>query len=242
MRPAPRTDAYGCGFLFCALLLGALHPGPVRATPAVQIHRAEIMSTVIEAHLTGDERGRAAAAAVFAIFRDVDARMSEWKASSPLARVNTEAGGDAVPVPADLLRVVSRGVEIGELTDGAFDISWAALWGVWNFRAEPSEATVPPAARVAERAALVDYHGVVVDEKAGTVALTRKHMKLGLGGIAKGWALDRSAAELHRRGIRNFLLKAGGQIYAGGTNDGESWRVGVRDPRGAPDDFFALSR
>jgi thiamine biosynthesis lipoprotein len=221
-------------------LVSALACVGAHAKAERKVYRAEHMATVIEAHLDDDEAGRAAAAAVFAIFADVDARMSEWKATSPLSAVNERAGGAPVTVPKDLVRVVARGVEIGALTDGAFDVTWAALWGVWDFRAAPGRARVPDAKELARRAALVDYRRVVVDAEKNTVALSQSEMKLGLGGIAKGWALDRAAAELRRRGVRDYLLKAGGQVYAGGANAGRPWRVGVQDPRGTVGDFFAL--
>jgi thiamine biosynthesis lipoprotein len=193
-----------------------------------------------------ERRASEAARAVFRIFRDVDDRMSEWKQSSPLAAVNRAAGGEPVAVPDELRRLLHRALDIARLTDGAFDPTWAALWGLWDFRA--AEPRVPDAEEVARRAALVDWTQVEIDDSAGTVRLSEPGMMLGLGGIAKGWALDRSAKELRRRGVRSFLLTAGGQVMAGGLRDTDGghtaegrrpWRVGIRDPRGRPDDFFA---
>ena len=93
--------------------------------------------------------------------------MSEWKDTSPLSAVNREAGVRPVAVPADLREVIRRGIEIGALTDGAFEISWAALWGLWDFKA--AEPRVPDPADVAARIALVDYRKVVVSDSLGTV-------------------------------------------------------------------------
>jgi thiamine biosynthesis lipoprotein len=64
-------------------------------------------------------------------------------------------------------------------------------------------------------------------------------MQVGLGGLAKGWAVDRAVSELRRRGLRDFLVQAGGDLYAGGTRDGRPWRVGIRDPRGQEGAPFA---
>lgn len=186
-------------------------------------------------------RASEAAHAVFGIFREVDARMSEWKETSPLSAVNRAAGGEPVPVPADLRRVLHRALDVARRTDGAFDPTWAALWGLWDFRA--AEPRVPAAEEIARRAALVDWTRVEIHDSAGTVRLSEPGMMLGLGGIAKGWALDRAAEELRRRGFNSFLLTAGGQVMAGGlrhTVEGRRpWEVGIRDPRGGPDDFFA---
>jgi thiamine biosynthesis lipoprotein len=98
---------------------------------------------------------------------------------------------------------------------------------------------VPAAEAVAARLGLVDFAAVELGE--GTIRLPRAGMKLGLGGIAKGWALDRAKQYLDEHGRRDFLVSGGGQVYAAGHNaDGEPWRVGVRDPDGDVTSTLAL--
>lgn len=176
------------------------------------------------------------AAPVHAVFADVERDLNEWKPGTPLATVNA-AEGAPVQVPAALLDAVERGIALGEATDGAFDITWASLWGLWDFRAEAP--TVPDAAEIDRRRAHIDFRKVVVDRAASTLQLPAG-MTVGLGGIAKGWALDQAARGLRSRGTRDFLLSAGGQVYAAGDKDGQPWRVGIRDPRRGADDFFAI--
>lgn len=200
----------------------------------------EVMATALRVTVPAEPPGigaEAAAESVFEIFRRVDAEMSEWKESSPLSEVNRRAGGEAVVVPAELRRVIRRGLEIGELSGGAFDVTWAALWGLWDFRAPDPE--VPAAEEIARRARLVDYRRVEIDDGAGTVRLPEAGMMIGLGGIAKGYALAESAAALRERGLESFLLVTGGQVHAAGRRGHRPWRVGVRDPRGGPEDSFA---
>jgi thiamine biosynthesis lipoprotein len=214
-------------------------PAAADATPPPMLtFRGEAMSTTVAVTLPASPRAESDAAAVLALFRDLEVQLSEWRPGTPLARVNAAAGGDAVRVPPALLAVVRRGVELGAATDGAFDPSWAALWGLWDFRAQ--RPRVPSADEVARRAALVDYRQVELDEAAGTLRLPRAGMKIGLGGIAKGYALDRAGELLVRRGVRDFLLVAGGQVLARGSRGGRPWQVGVRDPRGAAGDWFAV--
>ncbi len=198
---------------------------------------AEAMATTITATLPDRPGARAAADTVFGIFRRVDADMSEWKPTSPLSAVNREAGKEAVAVPSDLRAVIRKGIDIGEMTGGAFDITWAALWGLWDFRSP--HPTVPDSAEAARRAALVDYRKVEIDDAAGTVRLAAPGMKIGLGGIAKGYALDLAARALRTSGVTDFLILGGGQVYAGGRKNGRPWTVGIRDPRGAATDYFA---
>ena len=220
-------------------------PGVTPTDPSAFVSRTkEIMATPISVEAPPDRIDQAAAI-VFGIFGEVDAEMSEWKDTSPLSAVNKAAGVEPVPVPDELRAVIVRAVEIGELTDGAFDCTWAAMWGVWDFKA--AEPRVPTDEEIAARVALIDFRRVRIDDEAGTVFLPEPGMLIGLGGIAKGYALDRAATALRGAGIGSFLLSAGGQIVVGDPKPTEPhagipqrpWRIGIRDPRGAGDEYFA---
>jgi thiamine biosynthesis lipoprotein len=238
-----RHQALAAVAVALVIAVGAAVVWRQRAVPAgpYRTFTAEVMATTVRAVLPDTPGAEADAAAVFAVFTGVDRGMSEWREGSPLARVNRAAGGAPVPVPADLLALLRRSVEIAATTGGAFDPTWAALWGVWDFRA--AAPALPAAAEVARRAALVDYRRLEIDPAAGTVRLPEPGMQLGLGGIAKGWALDRAAAVLRERRVGSFLIQSGGQVLAGGRREtaagARPWRVGIRDPRGGPDDYFA---
>ncbi|MHC4319893.1 MAG: FAD:protein FMN transferase [Planctomycetota bacterium] len=222
------------GLLAAALIWRRAAPGP--AGERYVSFTREIMASPISV-LAPQPVAREAADIVFGIFQEVDERMSEWKATSPLSAVNAAAGSHPVQVPDDLRAVLRRGVEIGARTGGAFDITWAALWGVWDFQA--AEPRVPGVAETAERVALVDFRRIEIDDEAGTVYLPQEGMRIGLGGIAKGYALDRSARALRERGIDSFLISAAGQMMLGGLRGERPWRVGIRDPRGGLGDYFA---
>jgi thiamine biosynthesis lipoprotein len=162
------------------------------------------------------------------VFDDVEARMNEWRDDAPLAAVNRNAGVEPVEVPADLLGLMQRGIDIGEMTDGAFDITWAALWDLWDFNADA--LSVPGDEEIARRVELIDYRKIVIDEAAGTVFLPEEGMLIGVGGIAKGYALQIAAEKLAEAGIADYLITAGGQVMGRGDNYGKPWRVGIRDP------------
>jgi thiamine biosynthesis lipoprotein len=223
--------AVAAGVAVTVIRLGGTPPGD-----AWVVSTRDIMATPFSVLLRREDAD--AAATVFDVFRDVDAGMSEWKAGSPLSAVNRAAGKAAVAVPTDLRALLRRGLALGNETGGAFDITWAALWGLWDFRS--ASPRIPGQAEVARRVALVDYRRVVVDDGAGTVRLPLEGMMLGLGGIAKGYALDRAAEALRARGVHDFLISGGGQVMAGGRRDGRPWRVGIRDPRGSAEDYFAF--
>lgn len=192
----------------------------------------EHMATTISATVPADGEADRAGRIISDTFAEIDAMMSEWKPGSPLTAVNDHAGEKPVAVPPELLSLIEESLEIGEATGGAFDITWAALWGVWDFKA--AEPAVPDAAVIDERRGLVDYRRVEIDREAGTVSLPEPGMKIGLGAIAKGYAIDVAAERMRDAGFEDFMLIAGGQVYAAGERDGRAWRVGIRDPRGGP--------
>jgi len=196
------------------------------------------MNTRLEVSVPAGPDAAAALDAVVRIFRQVAVDANEWLEGSPLAEVNRQAGASPVPVPASLMRLLERGVEIGRLTDGAFDVTWAALWGLWDFNQTAPRRPDPGVLEA--RVKLVDFRRLELNSGAGTVRLPLAGMKVGLGGIAKGFTLQLAGDELHRRGISDFLLSAGGQYLAGGRKGGRPWRIGIRDPRGGGDEFFAV--
>ncbi|MHC4910664.1 MAG: FAD:protein FMN transferase, partial [Planctomycetota bacterium] len=111
-----------------ALMMRARSPGSPAAYHSIT---REIMASPITVVAPADVASEAADV-VFGVFDDIDAEMSEWKPGSALSAVNDAAGDRPVAVPEPLLGVIERGLEIGAMTDGAFDITWAALWGLWD--------------------------------------------------------------------------------------------------------------
>jgi len=189
--------------------------------------------TVVGEETTIDE----AATIVFDIFQQVDERMSEWKPTSPITKINDQAGVAPVQVPDDVRKVIQQGIELGDLTEGAFDITWASLWRLWDFKTTPPN--IPDQGEIVRRVDLIDYKQIVIDEEVGTVFLPREGMMIGLGGIAKGYALDQAVAALVEHGVKHFLISAGGQVIVSGQRGDRPWSLGIRDPRGALEDYFA---
>jgi FAD:protein FMN transferase len=175
----------------------------------------------------------------FAIFERVDWSMNEWRPESPLAALNATTGAWVV-IPGDLCDALRQALRGAEATGGRFDPTWAALSDLWRF---DGDAARPPSdAAVAARCALVGWRGLELRQREGSgceARLARPGMRVGLGGLAKGWALDTAARALRALGFRDFLLQAGGDLYAAGRRGGAPWRVAVRDPRAGPLDAVA---
>lgn len=188
-----------------------------------------IMGTSIVVELWADEQaaGEAAVTAVMDEMRRIDRTMSPHKEDSELSRINREAFAAPVPLSVEMARLIARAAEFSELSGGAFDITYAAVGQLYDYRnhVRPSEAEL-----AAARAA-VGWRGLVLDSKQQTVRFARPGMRIDLGGFAKGHAVDNATAILRRRGIAHAMVSAGGDSRVIGDRRGRPWTIGVRDPR-----------
>ncbi len=165
----------------------------------------------------------------FAEIERLETVLSEWRDDSEISRINAQAGREAVRVSEDVFAVVKAGVDVSRWSEGAFDLSWAALRGIYDFR--PGRQRIPSRAEVRPLARLVDWTQIELNEEARTVFLRREGMAIGTGGIAKGYALDRAGEILVEAGVENFMLFGGGQVQVHGQRSGRAWRVGIQHPR-----------
>jgi len=175
--------------------------------------------------------------AVFAEFDRLDRMMSVWKPDSDVVRLNQAAGEHPVSVSSETIEVLERARTISELTGGTFDVTWGALSDLWKFD-QDQDNTIPDPKEVKRRLPLINYRDLVVDRSARTAFLTRRGMRAHLGGIGKGYAVERSVAILRARGLRDFMIQAGGDMYVGGHRGDRPWRLGIQDPRGPHDASF----
>jgi FAD:protein FMN transferase len=212
------------------------------ANPAarlVESSRLSMGSTLRLAAWTGDPAAtQAAFNEVFTEFDRLEKLMSTWIPGSDIQRVNEAAGIKPVRVSAEVREVLGAARRSSEWTSGKFDVTFGALSGLWKFD-HNQDNVVPDMREVRRRLPLIDYRAIQSDDTAGTVFLARKGMSIHLGGIGKGYAIDRGATILRRRGVRDFMIQSGGDIYVGGLKDGRSWRLGIQDPRGPANHTFA---
>ncbi len=195
--------------------------------------RAEdaIMGTSVSVELWAPERagGEAAVRAVMEEMRRIDRTMSPHKEDSELSRINRHAARGPVPVSAEMLRLLARAVEFSRLSGGAFDITYAAVGHLYDYRAgvQPDDETL------AQARALVGYRQIVLDAQARTVRFAREGVRIDLGGFAKGHAVDNCVAILRRHGVRHASVAAGGDSHVMGSRGGRPWTIGIQDPRRA---------
>lgn len=205
--------------------------------PSVQRTR-QMMGTIIQMTVLDvpEERAAPVLDEAMAEMQRLEGILSEWREDSEVSQINRAAGLHPVKVTKPTLDNVRVGLEVSRWSDGAFDLSWAALRGLYLF--QPGQERIPTDQELAERLPLVNYKDIVLNEAAQTVFLKRKGMTLGLGGIAKGYALEQAAAILERAGLQSFMFFGGGQVVVHGKKGNRPWRVGVQHPR--MNDYFAF--
>lgn len=198
--------------------------------PSASVRTGLALGTLVQVRAYA--RGKQADEAVreaFARIEEVEALMSANVPSSDVASVNRKAGGLPTRVAGDTLYVVKRATEYGDLSHGRFDAAIGPLVRLWGIGTD--HAKVPSPEEIAAARSLVDYRDVEVDESAGTVRLRKAGMALDLGAIAKGFAADRAAEALVKRGVKSAFIDLGGNILVVGSRpDGSPWRVGIQDP------------
>ncbi len=226
---------------WAACVIGVAVTGCSRPSTPLLVERSRVAmgSTLRLAAWTGNEAAAEAAFdEVFAEFGRLEQLMSTWVPASDVVRINQSAGVRPVPASADVREVLATARQMSEWTDGKFDVTFGVLSGLWKFDHD-QDNVVPDLHEVRRRLPLIDYRAIQIDNQAGTVFLARKGMSIHLGGIGKGYAVDRGAGIFRARGIRDFMIQSGGDIYVAGLKDGRPWRLGIQDPRGAANHIFA---
>lgn len=173
--------------------------------------------------------------AAIAEIRRVEDVMTDWR-PSPLTRLNDAAGAGPHTVPPELAQIVERARAIAQLTGGAFDATYASVGKLWDFEANPPR--IPDEAEVRAAVECIGWDRVEVNLDDSTVALPAG-TRLGLGGIAKGYGVDRAMAKLLEHGVAHGMVNAGGDLKALGERFGEPWEIAIRHPRRL-DDVIAV--
>jgi thiamine biosynthesis lipoprotein len=206
--------------------------------PAGWISRDEaIMGTAIRVELWSDDRaaGESAIAAVMGEMHRIDAAMSPYKPESELSRINRDAAAGPVSISGEMFDLLSRSIGFSQLSGGAFDITYAGVGHLYDYRHQIK----PSDAQIARARSAIGYRNLILDPKKRAVRFARDGMRIDLGGFAKGYAVDNGAAILRRHGVTNAIVTAGGDSRIIGDRRGRPWTIGIRDPR-RPGEVVAL--
>ena len=230
--------AAALALVLCAARVASAAPDPDRKF----VYTGQAMGTIVTVFLYTDDEQKAATAAedVFKEMKRIDAVMTTWTADSEVSQVIAAAGVKPVAVSDETFTVIARAQDVSKRSKGIFDITVGAFKGLWKFD-QDMDGTLPDPADVKKRLALIGWQNIVLDPKKKTVFLKKKGMSITLGGIAKGYAVDKCVALLHDKGFVNFMVQAGGDMYVAGKKGDLPWVVGIRDPRGDKDSMFATA-
>jgi len=204
------------------------YPAPERSVP-YPIHA---MGTYVNVTLVTSDSAASApdAAAAHQAIRLVDSLMSNWSTTSEVARINRVADSVTTRVQPLVADVIARSLRVWRGSDHTFDITIEPLVRAWGFIGGPRRVPTDEEARAAW--ALVGAGDVAFDSAAGTIHFARRGMRIDLGGIAKGYAVDQAMRALRARGVSAALVDASGNMMSlGHPPASDHWRIGLRDPR-----------
>ena len=197
-----------------------------------------IMGTEVRVELWHEDAAvaRTAMDAVMDEMHRIDALMSPFKPDSELSRINREAAQKPVVISQEMFDLIARSLEFSKLSGGAFDITFSSVGYLYDYR----EHIKPSDAEIAKALPGVNYRHLQLDRKRRSIHFARSGVRIDLGGIAKGYAVDNCIALLKKRGITNAIVTAGGDSRLLGDRRGRPWKVGIRDPRRRDDVAMVL--
>ncbi|MCK0130007.1 FAD:protein FMN transferase [Flavobacteriaceae bacterium F08102] len=159
----------------------------------------------------------------------IEKLISSWDSSTQTAAINRGAGIAPVVVDEELYQLIKRAINLSKLTEGAFDISYASMDKVWHFDGSMKE--MPSKESIKESVAKVGYEHIALNEENHSVYLDQKGMKIGFGGIGKGYAADKAKALLIEKGVQGGIINASGDLSTWGVQpNGKDWMVAIVNP------------
>jgi thiamine biosynthesis lipoprotein len=225
-RPAGALFAPFVPYTLYALLALAAVASPARAE---WMQRTEaIMGTRCYVELWADDpvKGNEAIDAVMAEFRRIDDLMSHYKPESQLSQINAHANDEPVQVDKELFDLIKLSTHYSQITEGAFDITYASVGYLYDYRRHIH----PTEEQIRQALPAVNWRNMLFDDTHHTVRFEHPGMRIDLGGIGKGYAVDRGTEILQARGIRHALVTAGGDSRIIGDRLGRPWLVAIRHP------------
>jgi FAD:protein FMN transferase len=180
--------------------------------------------------VTNHQRAKRAVQEAIADISRVENLMSEWMGSSEISALNRAAGHKPVTVSGSTFEVLNIAQTLAIQSSGAFDPTWAAFRGVWQFKS--SAPVRPKPERIKHALSLVDHTALVLNHSESSAYLKHAGMQIGLGSIAKGYAIDLAANRLRKYGFTRFMIDGGGDLFVEGSREKERpWRVAIKHPR-----------
>jgi len=165
----------------------------------------------------------------------IESLISSWDMNSETSLINKNAGIKPVTVSLELINLIERSLKVSKITNGYFDISFAAIDNIWDFKSE--ELKIPSDSMISNSIEKIDFKKIIINKNKKTVFLSKKGMKIGFGAIGKGYAADMAKKKMLEYNIESGVINAGGDLIAWGKQENKkNWNVGVVNP----DDKYSL--
>lgn len=173
--------------------------------------------------------------------RRIEKLLTTFNEESQTNLINRHAGLEPVKVDREVFELIQRSKKISAITQGAFDITYGSVdKRLWNFDKEMT--ALPDAATARKMVRLINYQNVILDENNSTVFLKEPGMRIGFGGIGKGYAAERAKMVLRQQGVSSGIVNAAGDLTVWGYQpDGQEWTIGIADPNAARQPFSYLT-
>lgn len=194
--------------------------------------------TVIASH---EENGETAIKAAIAELRRIEEVLSTYKETSQVNEINRNAGIRYVKVDREVTDLILRSLKISAITQGSFDITYGSIdKSLWNF--DVNMTALPDKGTALQAVRLINYKNVLVDKESSAVMLKHEGMRIGFGGIGKGYAADMAKQVLLSYGIKSGIVNAAGDLITWGTQlNGKPWTIGIADPNKQKSIFSSLN-
>lgn len=190
-----------------------------------------LMGTAFEITAVSEDEKRAVKSIDAAIteIKRIERLISSWDPNSQTSNINRNAGVKPIKVDQELFELIKRSLKVSKLTEGAFDISYAAADRIWKF--DGSMTKLPTNSDIQASVSNIDYEMVTLDNQESTVFLKKEGMKIGFGGIGKGYAANKAMQLMKNMGIEGGVVNASGDLISWGKQEnGGDWRIGISDP------------
>ncbi|MNK62296.1 Thiamine biosynthesis lipoprotein ApbE precursor [compost metagenome] len=166
---------------------------------------------------------------VIAEITRIEYLISDWKPTSQVSEVNQNAGIRPVKVDREVFELTKRAIKLSEITNGGFDISFAAMDRIWKFDGSMTE--MPSAEAIKKSVEKVGYKNIILDSTESTIFLKLKGMKIGFGALGEGYATDKCRAMMIEKGVQAGIINGSGDMSTWGKQpNGKDWKIGITNP------------
>jgi thiamine biosynthesis lipoprotein len=212
--------------LFCLLSFGQSRQTDVTVKKTLKLMGTRFEITVVAPN---EEIGYINIDEAVSEIERIENIISSWDKDSETSLINKNAGIKPVKVSRELLNLIERSIKISEITDGAFDITYASMDEIWKF--DGTMDKVPSEGKIKQSVSKVGYQKIQLNQENQTVYLPERGMCIGFGAIGKGYAADRAKELLVSKDVKGGIINASGDLTTWGTKvTGEKWLVGIANP------------